>query len=75
MDATRRRGLGKGLAALLPTAIPRPAAAPGPAATETRADAPESGPSGYFLCEIAHIRPNAAQPRRHFSEAELASLA
>ncbi|HEX7128132.1 MAG TPA: ParB/RepB/Spo0J family partition protein [Thermodesulfobacteriota bacterium] len=75
MDATRRRGLGKGLAALLPTAAPRPATPSASAATETRAEEPDSGARGYFLCDIAQIRPNAAQPRRHFSEAELASLA
>lgn len=76
MDATKRRGLGKGLAALLPTAAPRPALpTERPAAAETRALEPEPEERGYFLCEIANIRPNAAQPRRHFPEDELAALA
>ncbi len=74
MDTTRRRGLGRGLAALLPTTAPRPAA-PAPAAAESRALEPDAGSPGYFLCNIRDVRPNAAQPRRQFAEAELASLA
>lgn len=76
MDATKRRGLGKGLAALLPTAAPRPAPPSSPtAAVDARAAEPEPAPQGYFLCDIDHIRPNATQPRRHFPEPELAALA
>lgn len=76
MDTTRRRGLGKGLGALLPTAAPRPQAeAPAGPADTARAPEPDSGARGYFLCDIAEIQPNISQPRRHFPETELAALA
>ena len=65
--STRRNALGRGLGALIPTAVP-------PAAFERRE--PEPAPSGAPLeIPIARIAPNPQQPRRHFDDAELARLA
>jgi ParB family chromosome partitioning protein len=63
--AQRRSALGRGLGALLPEARSEVAAAPEPAPAE----------SSPRELEVARIRPNAEQPRRRFSEEELARLA
>ena len=55
----KRKGLGKGLDALFP---------------DIGKD-PETPGKDYFLCEIRKIRPNPFQPRRDFSENEMAELA
>jgi ParB family transcriptional regulator, chromosome partitioning protein len=55
----QRRGLGRGLGALIP-----PETIGGPAVT-----------SSYREVEISSIRPNPQQPRRHFDEESLAALA
>ena len=60
----KKRGLGRGLGALLPTA-----AAPSPA----RVAAPE-GKRTYFLAGIEQLYPSPEQPRRKFDEAQLAEL-
>ena len=60
----KKRGLGRGLGALLPTA-----AAPSPA----RAAVPE-GKRTYFLAGIEQLYPSPEQPRRKFDEAQLAEL-
>lgn len=59
----KKRGLGRGLGALLPTA-----AAPSAARTM-----PE-GKRTYFLAGIEQLYPSPEQPRRKFDEAQLAEL-
>lgn len=67
----KRRGLGRGLGALMP-AVP---SAPPPAAVATPAPAvPERGRT-YFQAAIEDVYPSPEQPRRHFGEAELDELA
>jgi ParB family chromosome partitioning protein len=72
----RRRGLGRGLAALIPTA---PAGGPAPLDVYfTPADGPSLAPvAGLRLIEapIDDIRPNARQPRQVFDPDDLAELA
>jgi ParB family transcriptional regulator, chromosome partitioning protein len=60
---TKKRGLGRGLGALIPTADPE---------QETAPAMPETGLTQVAL---AAIQPNPRQPRRHFDEAALAELA
>ena len=59
--AGKKRGLGRGLDALLPPTVP---AAPSPAAPEPVTTLP-----------VAKLRPNRLQPRTRFDEASLAELA
>ncbi len=61
----KKRGLGRGLSALLPTA-----AAPSPIRT-----APEAKSKTYFAAQIEDVYPGPEQPRHNFDEAELAELA
>src|SRR6056297_11365 len=56
---TRRSGLGKGLDALFPDL----------------GDADDKPAVNYFECEVDRIHPNPYQPRREFSENEMAELA
>ena len=58
---TRQRGLGKGLAALLGETLE-------PAATGAR-------PGALLSIPIEHLTPHPDQPRQHFDEAEIESLA
>lgn len=58
-----RRGLGRGLDALLPTQNPAPAV-----------EAPATAP-GPLKVPLSKIRPNHLQPRRHFDPERLAELA
>ncbi|POM26264.1 putative chromosome-partitioning protein ParB [Actinomadura rubteroloni] len=73
-----RRGLGKGLDALIPTgpppSVPAPAGAADPVPSGPLTGAPVAG--AYFA-ELAPttIRPNPWQPRDHFDEDALAELA
>src|SRR5581483_2847270 len=60
-----RKALGKGIDALFPGAAPPPA----PAA------APVPVPTGDRLVAVERIDPNPEQPRRHFDEDALATLA
>ncbi|MGE5184267.1 MAG: ParB/RepB/Spo0J family partition protein [Acidobacteriota bacterium] len=60
----KKRGLGRGLGALLPTA-----AAPAPAVREP------AKPRTYFAAGIEDLYPSPEQPRRRFGETELAELA
>ena len=60
-DSARRRGLAKGLSALLGEAAPDTGGAPG-----------ETGPQHV---PIEFLRPNRFQPRRRFDEAEMRGLA
>jgi ParB family chromosome partitioning protein len=62
--APPKRGLGRGLDALLPAAPPpRPAGAAG------------YGEGAVFACPIERITPQQGQPRQHFDEAALDELA
>lgn len=67
----KKRGLGRGLGALMPSAPP--ASAPPPAALPAPA-APERSRT-YFHAAIEDVYPSPEQPRRHFGEAELDELA
>jgi ParB family chromosome partitioning protein len=64
MSADKKRGLGRGLGALM-TNAPVPAA-PAPAAPASRS---------YFQAQIEDVYPSPDQPRRHFAEPELEELA
>jgi ParB family chromosome partitioning protein len=70
MADTKKRGLGRGLSALMPAVPPAAAVAP-PAAA---APAP-ARPRTYFTAGIEDLYPSPEQPRRHFDEAKLAELA
>ncbi|TNE65114.1 MAG: ParB/RepB/Spo0J family partition protein [Alphaproteobacteria bacterium] len=69
MVKTPRKGLGKGLSALL--ADDRPALQ----ADDTDTGAPGAAPSGRRLLPIEFLERNAAQPRHRFDETALAELA
>jgi ParB family chromosome partitioning protein len=77
--AQQRRGLGRGLGALIPDA-PRPAAAPreagtGPAPPRGPAPLGEVAGARYLEVAVAAITPNPRQPRRTFDEDALEELA
>src|SRR5512146_1906929 len=59
----KKRGLGRGLSALLPTAAP-----PSPIRSSEKSKA-------YFAAGIEELYPSPEQPRRKFDEAQLAELA
>jgi len=59
----KKRGLGRGLGALLPTAA-------APSASRAMAE----GKRTYFLAGIEQLYPSPEQPRRKFDEAQLAEL-
>jgi ParB family transcriptional regulator, chromosome partitioning protein len=61
----KKRGLGRGLSALLPTA-----AAPSPIRM-----GPESKSKTYFSAQIEEVYPGPEQPRHNFDEAQLGELA
>jgi ParB family chromosome partitioning protein len=62
MNDPKKHGLGRGLSALLGEA-PRPAGSG------------NGGADGIQTIEVARIRPNPAQPRKHFDQESLAELA
>lgn len=66
----KKRGLGRGLSALLPTQQPAPPERP--AATPERADTGRGKP---LSAEIEDVYPGPEQPRRRFDDAELEELA
>jgi ParB family transcriptional regulator, chromosome partitioning protein len=71
MADPKKRGLGRGLSALLPS-TPPPAAAPtAPTPTEATAARPRT----YFAAGIEELYPSPEQPRRKFDEAKLGELA
>lgn len=63
-----KRGLGRGLDALLP-------ATPSAAAPQRAASAPSYGDGNVFLCPLERIVPQVGQPRQHFDSARLDELA
>jgi ParB family transcriptional regulator, chromosome partitioning protein len=69
-DAGKRRGLGRGLEALLPSA---PTAGPGRSATA--APAQHGGGPEAFYAAIEELHPNRTQPRTRFDEEALDELA
>jgi len=60
-----KRGLGRGLGALLPSAA---------ASLPARSSASENKQRTYFLAGIEQLYPSPEQPRRKFDEAQLAEL-
>lgn len=66
----KKRGLGRGLGALMPSA-PAPAAPAAPAAAPVVSERSRT----YFQAAIEDVYPSPEQPRRHFGEAELDDLA
>lgn len=76
MADTKKRGLGRGLSALMP-AGPPPAVVSAPAATPSGTPAPvgPARPRTYFAAGIEELYPSPEQPRRHFDEAKLTELA
>ena len=70
----RRRGLGRGLGALLPSSPPSSGAA-GSGAAGAAAPAAGERSRTYFQAPIEDVYPSPEQPRRHFGEAELDELA
>jgi ParB family chromosome partitioning protein len=68
-----RRGLGRGLGSLIPTAPAEPDQAPASTATATQS-APM--PAGAYFAElpIAQVTPNQVQPRQVFEEEAMAEL-
>jgi len=66
MADDKKRGLGRGLGALLPSAAPAPAR---PAPQASAAD------KTFFHVDVSDIYPGPEQPRRRFAETALAELA
>ena len=64
----KKRGLGRGLGALMP-------GAPAPAASATTAAGSGERARTYFQAAIEDVYPSPEQPRRHFGEVELDELA
>ncbi len=81
MADSKKRGLGRGLSALLPGGAPsfaRPASAPGVSATATiRTPEPAAAKANriYFQAAIEEVFPSPEQPRTRFAEAALVELA
>ncbi len=69
----KRRALGRGLSALLPSASRPPGVAPGMAAPG--AAAAPTGPRTYFLAPVDEIHASPNQPRKRFADGELDELA
>jgi len=78
MADAKKRGLGRGLSALMPTVLPPAAAGGDPAAVPGSAPAqgaPAARPRTYFAAGIEDLYPSPEQPRHHFDEAKLVELA
>ena len=86
MADSKKRGLGRGLSALLPGGPPAGVMPGGPvptrppassAATETAPSAPAAPPAKktYFHAGIEDLYPSPEQPRTHFDEIKLGELA
>ncbi len=70
MADPKKRGLGRGLGALMPTAPAPTASTPAPAPVPV-----ERARKDYFHAQIEDVYPNPEQPRRRFDPAELDELA
>lgn len=80
MADTKKRGLGRGLSALLPGGPPvmpngAPAKASPPAAAVSPPVTSSSRPRTYFHAGIEDLYPSPEQPRTHFDEIRLVELA
>src|SRR5690349_17526552 len=90
MSEAKKRGLGRGLSALLPggpptgplsppgamASVPASAATPGSTAGPiASAAAPAGRPRTYFAAGIEELYPSPEQPRRRFDETKLGELA
>lgn len=73
MTAQKKKGLGKGLSALLGDA--RPALDPLPAAGSGNSGAGAADGAGMVSLPVAFLEANPNQPRQHFAEDALAELA
>ena len=69
------RGLGKGLASLLPPADPVPANAPAATANDPLSEDKGNRIPGITMMDVAQIDANLFQPRRDFDEGALKELA
>lgn len=74
MADAKKRGLGRGLSALMPSVPPPTAASPAAAPAPAQPAAP-ARPRTYFAAGIEDLYPSPEQPRRNFDEAKLAELA
>jgi ParB family chromosome partitioning protein len=80
MSDAKKRGLGRGLSALLPGGPPPGAMGGGSGATAAVPHAPAQAPPPvrprtYFAAGIEELYPSPEQPRRRFDEAKLGELA
>lgn len=78
MADPKKRGLGRGLSALMPsgpTSTTPPATAPAAPAPATAATAAPGRPRTYFAAGIEDLYPSPEQPRRRFDEGKLGELA
>jgi ParB family chromosome partitioning protein len=75
MGDTKKRGLGRGLGALMPSGSPAPSWSPPPSTAPASAadEAPRS--RTYFAAGIEDLYPSPEQPRRNFDTAKLDELA
>lgn len=76
MAATTKRGLGKGLGALIPSGAPaEPETNPAPAGDPAASGAPRPVEGASFAeLPVGSVRPNPRQPRQVFDEEALAEL-
>jgi ParB family chromosome partitioning protein len=73
MSDTKKRGLGRGLGALMPSGAPQANWSPPPPTTTPADEAPRS--RTYFAAGIEDLYPSPEQPRRNFDPAKLDELA
>lgn len=73
MSDTKKRGLGRGLGALMPSGSPSTNWSPPPPTTTAADEAPRS--RTYFAAGIEDLYPSPEQPRRNFDTAKLEELA
>lgn len=73
--AEKKRGLGRGLSALLPSGPPPVAGGGATVSSISSAISPAPRSRTYFAAGIEELYPSPEQPRRKFDEAKLAELA